>query len=422
MEKTGNQILSLARSELYLRMRFLDVALSGFDYREDETVETIGTDGFSIFYRLRPLGGLYLQDRVLVNRAYLHMVLHCIFRHLIRRKGREQELWNLSCDIVVESMIDGMQHRCVRRSRSWLRRETYRKLGKQMKVLTAEKVYGTLEAWDMADEDAERLAAEFHVDDHTCWPDDSDQKRQNEIENQWKNKSEQIETDMETFSGESSSQSGDLLRQIKVENKERTDYRDFLRKFSVLREEMTIDDDTFDYGFYSYGLNLYGDMPLIEPLEWKEVQKVEEFVIVVDTSMSCSGEPVRRFLEETYSVLSEQSSFFRKVNIHIIQCDETVKSDVKITSQEELQAYMECLELKGEGGTDFRPAFDYVEELAADHTFRNLRGLLYFTDGRGIYPARIPSFRTAFVFCGEEYEEANVPPWAIKLILEEDTQ
>ena len=52
---------------------------------------------------------------------------------------------------------------------------------------------------------------------------------------------------------------------------------------------MTVDPDSFDYNFYSYGLSLYGNMPLIEPQEWKEVQKVEEFVIVIDTSMSCSG-------------------------------------------------------------------------------------------------------------------------------------
>ena len=67
-----------------------------------------------------------------------------------------------------------------------------------------------------------------------------------------------------------------------------------------------MDEDTFDYVFYSYGLSLYGNMPLIEPQEWKEVQKVEEFAIVIDTSMSCSG-GWSKFLEETYGVLSEMT-------------------------------------------------------------------------------------------------------------------
>ena len=136
--------------------------------------------------------------------------------------------------------------------------------------------------------------------------------------------------------------------------------------------------------------------------------------------MSCSGELVRRFLEETYTVLSEENSFFRKVNIHIIQCDEAVQTDVKITRAEELAQYMEQLELKGEGGTDFRPAFAYVDRLRAEHAFDNLRGVLYFTDGKGIFPEKMPPYETAFVFLEEDYEEVEVPSWAIKLILSEE--
>ena len=56
--------------------------------------------------------------------------------------------------------------------------------------------------------------------------------------------------------------------------------------------------------------------------------------------------------------------------------------DVKITGTEELQEYMNSLELYGDGGTDFRPAFAYVEELMEKREFENLKGLVYFTDGK----------------------------------------
>ena len=98
--------------------------------------------------------------------------------------------------------------------------------------------------------------------------------------------------------------------EIQVENRERYDYKEFLRKFSVLKEEMQVDPDSFDYIFYTYGLEHYGNMPLIEPLETKEIRKIEDFVIVIDTSMSCKGELIRHFLEETYSVLSESRRAF----------------------------------------------------------------------------------------------------------------
>ena len=90
-----------------------------------------------------------------------------------------------------------------------------------------------------------------------------------------------------------------------MENRERYDYKAFLRKFAVMKEEMQVDPDSFDYIYYTYGMNHYGNMPLIEPLESREVYRIEDFVIAIDTSMSCSGELVCRFLEETYQVLSE---------------------------------------------------------------------------------------------------------------------
>lgn len=325
-------------------------------------------------------------------------------------------LYSLACDIATESILDSMQHRCILMSRSALRRQTYQRLSKELKVLSADKVYKVLESMELAERELSALEEEFRVDDHGYWPKEEERKRQEEIENRWKDISEQ----METFSKEMSSGMGDLIGQLRVENRERFDYRQFLKKFSVLREETAVDEDSFDYVFYTYGLSLYGNLPLVEPLEWKETRKVEEFAVVIDTSMSCTGQLVRKFLEETYGVLSENNSFFRKVNIHIIQCDDQVQTDQKITSGEELKEYMENLELRGEGGTDFRPAFEYVEALRRQHVFGQLKGLIYFTDGKGTYPTKMPPYETAFVFLKEDYEDMEVPPWAMKLVLSEE--
>ena len=67
-------------------------------------------------------------------------------------------------------------------------------------------------------------------------------------------------------------------------------------------------------------------------------------------------------------------AFFTKINVHIIQCDEKVHTDKKITSQKEMKDYMEHLELYGDGGTDFRPAFEWVDKLLEQHEFHNLKG------------------------------------------------
>ena len=441
LQVIGSSILRAARDELYLGMRFLDVALSSFSYQMDGSIHGFGTDGREIYFQPQMLGGLYKENRILVNRGYLHMVFHCTFRHFAwRGAGRnigagysagennadsektiEERLRDLSCDIAVEHIIDGMNYRSIRFSRSLLRRETYRLLEKEGKTLNAQRVYKILSGWNLSEKDFVNLEQEFRTDDHKYWESKKpDQKPNPMLSRKWGEINDGIETDLETFSQEAGERDGDFLEQIKTENRSKYDYREFLRKFAVFHEELAVDDDSFDYNFYTYGLRLYGNMPLIEPLESKEVKKVEEFVIVIDTSMSCSGELVRKFLEETYGVLSENESFFTKINVHIIQCDEKVHTDKKITSQEEMKDYMEHLELYGDGGTDFRPAFEWVDRLLEQHEFHNLKGLIYFTDGFGIYPQKMPPYKTAFVFMQDNYRDVDVPVWAMKLILDED--
>ena len=417
LRSLGVSILCAARDELYFSMRFLDVALSSFVYRRDISVSPFGTDGAVMYFHPQHLGGMLRQNRILVNRGYLHMVFHCIFRHMFKQADDER-YWDLSCDIAAEHLIDGCGLRPVRWSRSLLRRETYRKLEDKKRVMNAERIFRELKSWELAEKELAALEEEFRADDHRCWGNKNPkQKQEPELRKKWQEINEKMETDLETFSKEAAEQNGSFLGELRVENRERQDYREFLRRFSVLREEMGTDPDTFDYGFYSYGLSLYGNMPLIEPQETREVKRIADFAVVIDTSMSCSGALVRRFLEETYSVLKQNDSYFRKVNVHIIQCDEKVHKDVKITSEEELREYMEHFELYGEGGTDFRPAFAYVDELIRQGEFDDLKGLIYFTDGYGIYPPRMPAYKTAFVFAEEDYTDADVPPWAIRLIL-----
>ena len=85
-----------------------------------------------------------------------------------------------------------------------------------------------------------------------------------------------------------------------------------------------------------------------------------------------------------------------------------------------MKEYMEHFTIQGMGGTDFRPVFAYVAQLQAQGEFTNLRGLVYFTDGMGTYPAKRPAYDTAFLFLGERFDDANVPPWAMKVVLDEE--
>lgn len=426
----GIDILRNAQNELYLNMRFLDVALSSLRYVPDSQIRILGTDGGALYFQPDALVEIFRKGRIRVNRCYLHSIMHCLFSHLWTRRNRDEKYWKLACDIAVEFVIDGLFMKTLHLPKSSLRREVYRLIQSPeniasdgnaavQAVVTAERVYRFLCRRHMRQDQMDIWSREFQVDDHQYWEQDQKNQPQKSPQQQkWEDIRDRMQTELETFAKDASDDLRSLEEQICAENRKRYDYKEFLRKFSVLKEEMQVDPDSFDYIFYHYGMELYGNMPLIEPLETKEVQRVEDLVIVLDTSMSCKGELLKNFLNETYSILSESESFARRIHIHILQCDDKVQEDVQITNPKELKQYLEHFTVKGFGGTDFRPAFVYVQELLRKKSFTKLRGLIYFTDGYGTFPVKKPPYETAFIFLREDYRDVDVPPWAIKLILD----
>ena len=148
----------------------------------------------------------------------------------------QERMRDLSCDIAVEHMIDGMNYRSIRFSRSLLRRETYRLLEKEGKTLNAQRVYKILSEWNLNEKDLTNLEQEFRTDDHRYWESKKpDQKPNPMLSRKWGEINDGIETDLETFSQEAGERDGDFLEQIKTENRSRYDYREFLRKFAVFQ-------------------------------------------------------------------------------------------------------------------------------------------------------------------------------------------
>lgn len=244
-------------------------------------------------------------------------------------------------------------------------------------------------------------------------------KEKEALEREWSDVARHMQVDLETHLAKQGAGAGNLAMSLRAVNRERYDYGDFLKRFASLQEHMRVNDEEFDYIYYTFGLARYGNLPLIEPLEYKEDVLVHDFVIAVDTSESCSGETVQAFMRKTYNILKQVESFSSRVNIHVVQCDACVQEDTKITSLDQLELYLEGMQLKGFGGTDFRPLFAYVDRLVEKGEFSDLRGVVYFTDGQGTFPRRPPGYEVAFVFLDDGFSDPVVPPWALKVILNE---
>ena len=496
----AKEILNLSRHTLFIHLRFMEAAFVKFVPDHDIDTLTMATDGTYLYYNSAHICRQFRRAKEIPVRDYLHVILHCVFRHIFVSKKIDAKVWDLACDIAVENLINKLNLKCVsceRQTRqAWLLKELEEKLPK----LSAEWIYKYFMEENLSDEDMEQLRKNFMADEHFIWyhpnildqehgdkekeeedageqededtgnkidPEEADadtslpegeegedadrtdellatiesedgggqggegegDSDRNEkkpalkpetLKQEWRDIAERIQMDLETFSNSYGEGAGEMQQQLRQINKETYDYADFLKHFAVLGENIEINDDEFDYIFYTYGMKLYDRMPLVEPLEYKEVKKIREFVIAIDTSESVSGEIVQKFVTKTWNILKQTENFFRKINIHIIQCGARVEEDVRISSQEEFDEYIRHMVLKGFGGTDFRPVFTKIEELKRQHEFVNLKGMIYFTDGYGAFPNQAPSFDAAFVFLDQGYDLPQVPPWVIRMLMTED--
>ena len=445
INKAARDVLLLSRNTLLVNLRFLDMALSRLSPVSNDKV-TLATDGTYLAYGPTHILRCFKEEQERTTRDYLHVVLHCIFSHMFVSTLVDKDVWNLACDIAVENTITDLGLKATESVRQARQKPEIDHLKSKVNMLTAEKIYDYYLDSNISDAKIKSLQNLFEADDHAVWygeserlsppsssglgqgsREDSQQDQSSsssishsEIEEDWRKVAETIQQDLETFSKERGDTAGGMMQNLAAVNREKYDYTSFLKKFAVLDEAMVINDEEFDYIFYTYGLKLYKNMPLIEPLEYKEVKRIKEFVIAIDTSGSTSGELVQRFIQKTYNILKSTESFFSKINVHIIQCDAAIQEHVKITSEEEFDEYLKTMKIYGLGGTDFRPVFSFVDDLVEAKEFSNLKGLIYFTDGWGVFPSYKPDYETAFVFLDNDYNNPEVPPWAIKLVLQDD--
>lgn len=362
------QIWNLTREQLSVKYPFLRSFLWYFTFRTSTETTTAGTDGSVIYFSHDFLLHTFRETPHQLEHFLLHTVGHCLLLHTIQEQTEDSATCKKNSDSAVEAFF----------------KEPY-----------------PAPFWD----------------DHHFWNTAVNQDFLSRIALTLSSLTGVSGTGS-YGNGSKGNSSGELSEELAIRNTGTYDFTHFLKQFARQGEEIKTDIESFDYIPYLYGLEHYGNIPLIEHLEYQEVNRLEELVIAIDTSGSCSLDTVRKFMEETYSILSNHENFFRKMNVYVIQCDSFIQDMAHITSEQDWQDYLKNLTIHGRGGTDFRPVFEYVEELRAKKELKDLKGLLYFTDGDGIYPEIPTDYKTAFVFYKEKEQHQKIPAWAACLTLD----
>lgn len=424
-KRAAQEILKSGRNRVYLDLRFMEQALFLLTPEENQQIFW-GSDGEKLFYEEEYLLKRFLRSPGSIGCDYLHTVIHCLYQHPFQAGQCEERYWNLAADIAVADVMGEVEAVWISGQIPEACSGIVEKIKEEVPLMSAahivkylQRVFSNCESlYGYTCAELEEL---FQRDSHECWygkREKSDEKKRR-LSEEWKGAAETVAMQAQGFSRGQGNMPAGMLMNLQKLVREKYDYGEFLRKFAVLNERMKVNLDEFDYTYYLYGLRILKKVPLIEPLEYKEEHQIREFAIVIDTSGSCSEGLAQRFLIKTYNILKQTEQFSERAVLHVIQCDAVVQEDVKIDSLERLEEYIGTLELKGGGGTDFRPAFAYVDELCRKKEFQRLCGLIYFTDGYGIFPKEPPDYKTAFVFV-ERDDHVRVPPWAIRLYLENE--
>ncbi len=419
IEALADKLLRLARDTVTVRFRFFDNAISRIKIEYRYGIEDISSNGNIIYINPAFLLKTYMEEPGIAVRIYMHVLLHLVFMHQFQYDKMDEEAWNMASDIAVENIILEMDFPAAVMLRDIEEKDALLRISKRVKSLTADKLYREFVVNGLSNDAQKTYRRLFTIDCHDRWRKTDEQSNEIMIsEDDWKKITRRIKTELKTFSKDKGG-SESLLSNVDEAVRESYNYRDILQRFVETGEELRLNDDEFDYVYYTYGLAAYGNIPLIEPLEYREDKKVKEIVIAIDTSASCRGKTVKNFIQKTYEMLMTEENFFRKINIHIIQCDAQIQSDTKLETEEDFKNFIEHGEIKGFGATDFRPVFDYVDILRENGEFENLKGVIYFTDGYGIYPERMPDYDVIFAFLYEDEMRQPVPGWAMKVIIED---
>lgn len=337
--------------------------------------KTACTDGSRLIFD--PAFAEKLSDQEL-QFVILHEVLHCVFRHCIRGKGLHSVLYNIACDIVVNSTILAM----------W---------GQESMMIAGEKaMHLAPDGKEGREYNAEEIYQMLIHQNHTNGISQM-QTAQNNA-----NKSSQMQTDNEGFE-KSSFDRHDIWQGIcdkaqlqdnwnrKIQSafrqcgdstgmpqQVRTIVQDIARRSGLNWKQLLHDflqSDTYDYNFLPPDRRYaFSDFYLPAYNMDEEHQTADDIWICIDTSGSVTGEELTCTMAEILDAM-RQAGLKGRISFF----------DSNITEPEpfEFENDLKNLTAQGGGGTSFHIIFRYLKE----KLYPDLpRAILIFTDGYARFP------------------------------------
>jgi predicted metal-dependent peptidase len=323
---------------------------------------TAATDGKDIFYNAEFIRSLPPKQ---IDGVMLHEVLHAALLHIPRCGARDQKIWNIAADIVINGMI--AQESAFELPPGGLRNP-------KLENFTVEEVYELL----LKQPNLKLPHPDLLCTGTNGQPGTPAQKA--ELEAHWRNALQQAKIIAQ--STKAGSIPVGILRELDRLTTPQLNWRSYLWRYLT---QTPTDFQQFDRRFVHQGLYL-------ETLSGESIQ----VCVAVDTSGSIDGELLRDFLSEVQGILNAYPH---------LKCD-LYYADAAAYGPYELDPDSAIPPPEGGGGTAFEPFFQAV---AQNSDPQLVKLCVYLTDGYGSFPRHPPEIPTLWVVTAGGLDLAQFP-------------
>ena len=100
--------IATLKRKMLVKYPFFGSVVANVDYKEDKEIPTAGTDGETIYYNPEFLERLSVEEQIFI---FAHEVCHIAFNHILRSEGKDERLWNIATDGVINQFLksDGLK-------------------------------------------------------------------------------------------------------------------------------------------------------------------------------------------------------------------------------------------------------------------------------------------------------------------------
>ena len=386
------QRIMLARMRILANNGFYGLLLMHMKFALDESLETAATDGERIFFN--PAFMDELSDSEL-EFILIHEILHIVLQHVFRTGKRDNETFNIACDIVVNSNIllsSGMDIKSI----------TLSKYGESMHLtpeglegfdFTAEEVYEKLiqkqrnrasgKGGNRGDSDPGSSSSRGNSkpgksssassgEDHDAG---NKQNKSLDDHSKWGQKDEASAAEwaariQEAYDANIKSHgllSGRMKRGISELLHPKTDWKTLLNDF--------VQEEIVDYSF-SPPDRRFGDSPFFLPDFNEKDESIKNILFMIDTSGSMSTRDITEAYSEVKGAIDQ---FNGRLEGWLGFFDAEVVPPIPFADEKDL----EIIKAYGGGGTSFKTIFSYIADNMAD---MEISSIIILTDGYAPFP------------------------------------